>query len=265
MIWLRSAAFNLCFYGWTALLLLTLWWLLLAPRSWLMAAVRWYSRTLGFIERNTVGIDYRVDGRETLPEPPFILAAKHQSVWETLKLNLWFDEPSVVLKRELMQIPVWGWFAARCGMIPIDRAGRGVALHGILRHARQRAEEKRPIVIFPQGTRVAPGDYKPYQVGAFALYSALKLPVVPMALNSGVFWPRRKFRKWPGTIVVQLLPAIPPGLDRDDFLDRLEGDLESASERLVVAAGGPPTAKPDRPRRRRRASGKQAGEPAEQH
>ena len=252
MSWIRSALFNLCFYGWTAFLLITLWWLLLTPRRWVKAATHWYLHTLGFLERTLIGIRYRVIGAADLPSPPYIVAAKHQSAWETMKLQLLFEEPAVVLKRELMQIPIWGWFAARSGMIPIDRAGRGAALHRVLAHARDRAAENRPIVIFPQGTRVAPGDYRPYQVGAYALYAALNLPVVPMALNSGVFWPRRRFRKRPGTITVELLPPILPGLDRDGFLDKLEGDLEKASERLVVAAGGPPTPQPDRPRRRRR-------------
>lgn len=254
MSWVRSLLFNIAFYSWTALLLLTLWWLLLAPRSWMMGAIRWYLGTLGFLERTLAGIDYRVVRCERLPEPPFIVAAKHQSVWETFKLHRLFDAPAVVMKRELMQIPIWGWFATRAGMVPIDRAGRGAALHRILSHARDRAAEKRPIVIFPQGTRVAPGDYKPYQVGAYALYSALKLPVVPMAVNSGVFWPRRKFRKRPGTITVELLPPIPPGLDRYAFLERLERELETASERLVMEAGGPPTPRPESGQRRRRAA-----------
>jgi 1-acyl-sn-glycerol-3-phosphate acyltransferase len=253
MIRIRSALFNLAFYGWTAVLLVALWWLLLAPRSWMMGAVRWYLGTLGFLERNLAGIDYVMTGREHLPDPPYIVAAKHQSAWETFKLHRLFDEPAVVMKRELMQIPIWGWFAARAGMVPIDRAGRGAALHRILSHARKRAAERRPIVIFPQGTRVAPGDYKPYQVGAYALYSALKLPVVPMAVNSGLFWPRKAFLKRPGTIRVELLAPIPPGLGRHEFLERLESRLEGASERLVVEAGGPPTPRPDRPRRRRTA------------
>ena len=213
--------------------------------------MRWYLRTLSVLERVLIGLRYQVIGTAALPPPPFIVAAKHQSAWETMKLHLLFEEPAVVLKRELMHLPIGGWFAARSGMIPIDRGGRGPALHRALAHARQRVAESLPIIIFPQGTRVAPGEHRHYQVGAYALYAALNLPVVPMALNSGMFWPRRRFRKRPGTITVELLPPILPGLDRDEFLDKLESDLEAASERLVIAVGGPPTPPPDRPRRRR--------------
>lgn len=246
MIVLRSLAFNLVFYAWTTLCCLLLVPTLALPRRVLVEGVRLYMLSLSLAERAILGLDWRVLGREHLPPGPFILAAKHQSTWETMKLFLLARDPAVVLKRELMWIPIWGWFARKAGMIPVNRGAGSSAVIGMIAEARKRAAEGRPIVIFPQGTRTAPGTWRPYRVGSAALYEALDLPVVPMALNSGVFWPRRQFVKRPGTVTVELLPAIPPGLGRAEMLRRLEAELEAATDRLVVAAGGPPTVRPER-------------------
>jgi 1-acyl-sn-glycerol-3-phosphate acyltransferase len=154
------------------------------------------------------------------------------------------DDPAVVLKQELMWIPFWGWYAAKARMIPVNRAGRGKAMHSLLTAARDRAERGRAIAIFPQGTRTPVGTWRPYRSGVIALYDDLDLPVVPMALNSGVFWPRRRFVKTPGTITVRFLPPIAPGLGHQAFRRRLQDVLEEATEELVVAAGGPPTPRP---------------------
>ncbi|NNG04881.1 MAG: 1-acyl-sn-glycerol-3-phosphate acyltransferase [Inquilinus sp.] len=243
MVALRSLAFNIAFYLWTAVCCLGLLWTLVIPRR----AMLWMIRTFYFhgiyvIERAILDLDYRVIGRQHIPDGPFILAAKHQSVWETMKLHLLVDDPVIVLKRELMFVPIWGWYAAKAKLIPVVRGAGGKAVASIVAGARERAIPLgRPIVIFPQGTRVAAGTHRPYRVGIAALYEALDLPVLPMALNSGVFWPRRKFLKKPGTITVEFLPPIPPGLGRDAFLKRLEGDLEAVTERLVLEVGGPAT------------------------
>ena len=180
-------------------------------------------------------------GTEHIPDGPYILAAKHQSTWETMKLHLLVDDPAIIMKRELMLIPVWGWFAVKARMIPVHRGGRSKAIASIIEGAHRSSAQGRPLVIFPQGTRTAAGTFRPYRVGVAAIYEALDLPVVPMALNSGVFWPRREFIKRSGTITVEFLPPIPPGLDRDAFLKRLEDELESATDRLVTAVGGPAT------------------------
>ncbi|MEQ9812888.1 MAG: lysophospholipid acyltransferase family protein [Azospirillaceae bacterium] len=253
MLFLRSLAFNIAMHGFTALCLVGLVWLLATPRRFMMAVVRWYLRMLARIERWVMGIDYRVVGLEHLPAGPYLVAAKHQSMWETMKLHLLFGDPAVVIKRELLSIPIWGWFARKARLIAVDRGRGGKAVQSMVDNAAPVVAEGRPIVIFPQGTRVAAGAYKPYKIGIAALYAAYDLPVVPMALNSGLFWGRRSFTKRPGTITVELLPPIQPGLERDDFMARLESTLEEACERLSLDAGGPPTRYPpgapaDRPR-----------------
>lgn len=244
MRFVRSLLFNAVFYAWTAFLCVALIWTIVLPRRWVTWELRTYLATVAFLERTLLGLDYRVLDREKVPAGAFILAAKHQSTWETFKLHGLFGEPVIVVKRELMRIPIWGWFLKRAFAISIDRAAHARAVRDIVEQARPHIEAGRPIVIFPQGTRTAPGDYRPYQIGVFALYKTLKLPVVPMALNSGVFWPRHSFIKSPGTITIRFLDPIPPGLDRKAFMTRLEDTLEGASEALALEAGGPPTARP---------------------
>jgi 1-acyl-sn-glycerol-3-phosphate acyltransferase len=245
---LRSFLFNLCWYGLTVLSLLALTWTLILPRRLLMdVVVAGYLAALEAIEVHVLGLRYRVVGRDNLPSGAVLVAAKHQSAWETMKLHRLFRDPAVILKRELMRLPIWGWFAQRARMIPVDRGKRGQAIASMIEGARPVIAEGRPIVIFPQGTRVAPGAYRPYKAGVAALYAALDVPIVPVALNSGVFWGRKALRKRPGQITVEILPPIEPGLSRDEAIRLLEERLEAASDRLTVAAGGPKTHRPDPP------------------
>jgi 1-acyl-sn-glycerol-3-phosphate acyltransferase len=236
---LRSALFNLVFLPGTALACLIVLPFGFMSRRALMAAVLTYMRVLAAAERWILGLDYRVVGREHLPAGPCIVAAKHESTWETMKLHLLIHDPAVVLKSELSRIPLWGWFAKRAGMISVERGAGVRAITSMVRDARERVAEGRSIVIFPQGTRVAPGEWRPYRSGVGALYAALDLPVVPMALNSGVFWGRRAISKRGGTVTVEFLPPIPPGLPQAEMMARLERELEAASDRLSAAAGGP--------------------------
>ncbi len=245
MTLLRSLLFNVAFLVWTALMSVGLMWMLLLPRNQMMAVVRWYLRSIAWLERTILDLHYEVRGRENLPATgSYILAAKHQSAWETMKLHAILGDPAVVLKRELTWIPTWGWYARKSRMIAVDRGARGRALTSMIENSKPVRDEGRPIVIFPQGTRVAPGTYRPYRVGVGVLYENLDLPIVPMALNAGLYWPRRSFIKQPGTIVVEILPPIPPGLSRAQAMQELERRLEEATDRLVVAAGGPPTVRP---------------------
>lgn len=239
MIVLRSLLFNAAFFGWSALVCLGLCWTLLLPRPAMMRVVRWYMGGIGFLERNLMGLHYEVVGRENLPAGPCIIAAKHQSAWETLKLQELFADPAIVLKRELLRIPIWGTFARKADMIAVDRGAPHRALVSLIREAKRITAQGRPMVIFPQGTRTDPGVRAPYRGGVGAVYERLSLPLVPMAVNSGMFWPRRGFLKRPGTITVAFLPPIPPGLPRAEVMARLERDLEAASDRLVTAVGGP--------------------------
>jgi 1-acyl-sn-glycerol-3-phosphate acyltransferase len=242
MLVLRSLFFNLLFYVWTAICCVALLWMLLLPRPQMIEVVKAYLRSLVFLERHLIGLTYEVRGREHLPAGgAYLVAAKHQSLWETMKLHLILGDPAIILKRELLYIPIWGWYAAKAKMIAVHRGARGKTVPSMVAGARRVAAEGRPIVIFPQGTRTPPGTARPYKMGIGLLYEALGLPIVPMALNSGLYWPRRKFLRRPGTIVVEFLPAIAPGAPRDQAMAELEQRLEAATDRLVVAAGGPPT------------------------
>lgn len=233
MLNLRSLILNLAMYGWTGLLCLGLLWTLPLPRRAMLRVVHFWLAGVEWIEKNIGHLTYTVRGREHVPPGACIVACKHQSAWETFKLHRLFDDPAVVLKEELLNIPFWGWYVRRAGMIPIDRAGGTKALGGMMRAAHAAVREGRKIVIFPQGTRLAPGVWKPYKSGVAALYQELKLPVVPMAHNSGLFCPKGSFVKKPGSITIEFLPPIPPGLTRDAMMARLERELEGAANRLL--------------------------------
>ncbi|HYD29275.1 MAG TPA: lysophospholipid acyltransferase family protein [Azospirillaceae bacterium] len=238
---LRSLLFNIVFFAWTAVASIGMLWVLLAPRRVMVAMVRFHLGTVAWLERTLLGLDYEVRGAEHMPQGPFILAAKHQSAWETMKLHFLVGDPAVVLKKELTWIPIWGWYAAKSQMIAVDRSKRGRAIPSLIEGAARIKAAGRPIVIFPQGTRVAVGKHAPYKVGVGVLYEQLNLPIVPMALDSGLYWPRRSFLKRPGRIVVEFLPPIPPGKPRGQVMAELEERLEAATDRLVMAAGGPAT------------------------
>ncbi len=161
---LRSLALNVAFFGWTFFLCFGLLWFLLLPKRMLFYGIRFWQNHLSWIERNIGGIRYQVIGLEHIPEGACIIAAKHQSAWETCKLHLMFYDPAIVLKEELLRLPVWGWYAKRSGMIPIDRGGRSKTLTRMMEAARQAKADGRNSIIFPQGTRLIPGDKKPYKV-----------------------------------------------------------------------------------------------------
>ncbi|MGE0722879.1 MAG: lysophospholipid acyltransferase family protein [Alphaproteobacteria bacterium] len=233
---LRSLAFNAGFIGWTLLVALLGWPTLLMPRRAIRIVHRVWRGGVAAMLRAIVGIDVRWIGLERIPEGPVIFAAKHQSAWDTVELPWRLDLPAVVLKRELLWIPIYGWFLARTGMIAVDRAGRAAALRAMIAGARAAAADGRSILIFPEGTRVAPGARRPYHPGIAALYGQLRLPVVPIALDSGLRWGRRAFLKRPGTITVEVLDPIPPGLDRRAFVGRLETAIEGATDRLLTNA-----------------------------
>jgi len=154
-----------------------------------------------------------------------------------MAFTLLFADIAIVLKRELLFIPIVGWAMARAGNIAVARGDGASALRGLVKHAKAAIAEGRSVVIFPEGTRVAPGDRRPYQVGTAALYRQLGVPVVPMALNSGLFWGRRKWIKRPGTITLEVLPPIVPGLRREPFMETLRDRIETATERLVDNSG----------------------------
>ncbi|WP_299395800.1 1-acyl-sn-glycerol-3-phosphate acyltransferase [Pelagibius sp.] len=233
---LRSFLFNVFFYLWTTVVLLLGLPLMLGPRSGLYHLGRFWVR--GIMAALAVLCDLRYDirGRENLPQGAFLVASKHQSAWDTLIYSLLLWDHSFVLKQELTWIPVFGQYLIRAGLVPVDRAGGSKALRKMVAQAKRVAAQGRPIVIFPEGTRVAPGQQRPYHPGVAALYGQLNIPVVPVALNSGLFWGRRSFVKQPGRITLEFLPAIEPGLNRKAFLQRLEAAVEGRSRKLAEIA-----------------------------
>lgn len=233
-LWARSVLFNLVFIFWTVVPTATFLWILFLPQEKVFKAVTFWQRSLALFEKKILKLDYRIVGWEHVPDGPCIVASKHQSAWETCKLNVLFGNPAIVLKKELTYVPIWGWYAKASGLIPIDRKAGVRAIQIMMKAARAAKERGRKIVIFPQGTRVRPGAHKPYRVGVAGLYQELNLPVVPMAVNSGLFWPKGAFFKKPGTVTIEFLPPIEPGLPRSAFMHKLEAQLEAASDRLAA-------------------------------
>lgn len=239
---IRSIAFDAAFYVVTALFLIFGSPLLLVPRLWAMAGLRAHARTTLWLMRWIVGTEMEVRGREHLPDGAYLVAAKHQSAWDTIALILLFPDPALVMKAELMKIPLYGWFCAKFGMIPIQRETGPSALRRMLKAARERAADGRQIFVFPEGTRRPPGAPPDYKPGVLLLYDALRLPCVPVSLNSGHFWPRDSFVRRPGKIVVEILPPIPAGLPRKEFrgrlIDAIEGRTTELSSETTAALTG---------------------------
>jgi 1-acyl-sn-glycerol-3-phosphate acyltransferase len=229
----RSLLFNVLFFVTTTLFVVIGSPFLFTPRSWAMAALKVHARFELFLLRVIVGTKIEVRGRENIPEGACLVASKHQSAWETFALIPIFRDPALLMKRELFWIPVHGWFSYKFQMIPVDRDKGPAALRRMLREARKRIDDGREIIIFPEGTRRPPGAPPDYKTGIVLLYDALGVPCLPVALNSGLFWPRRTVLRRPGTIVVEILPPIPPGLPKAEFLRRLETVIEGASNRLL--------------------------------
>ncbi len=228
----RSLFFNLVLFGTGAVFLsLVLPALLLPRRFTILIGKIWFSFLLAAL-RLICGVSYEVRGFENIPATPAIIAAKHQSAWDTFAFHLFIEDGAYVIKQELTRIPVYGWFLIKAAMVPVDRGAGAKALRQMVKTARSRVAEERHIVIFPEGTRTAPGESRDYHPGVAALYSQLDVPVVPVALNSGLYWPRRAFLKRPGRIVVEILPPIPRGLPRREFMARLRSAIEDTSDRL---------------------------------
>ena len=237
---LRSVIFNIFFFGGSLLCSIFLLWALLLPEKKCAQVVSdLYGGYITFIEKYIMGLTLEVRGWENIPKNgPYIIAAKHQSAFETLKIPYMrrLRYPAIILKKELTYMPLWGWYPARMGQIPIDRGNGTQAMNSITRGCRRALSSGRPVIIFPQGTRVKVGAVKPYKVGIAKVYRDAGVPIVPMALNSGVFWGKNAFFKKSGTVVFELLPPIPPNLPPLQMMDRLEKDIEEATNKLVAAS-----------------------------
>jgi 1-acyl-sn-glycerol-3-phosphate acyltransferase len=229
----RSLVFNALFY------LNTVVWLILALPTFFMpyTAILWVAKTWGRINlvllRVVVGLRYEIRGREKIPPGPLIVAAKHQSAWETIALMPLFDNPVFIVKRELMWIPLFGWFMRKGRMVPVDRSAGLRALNAMIARARTELAKGRQLIIFPEGTRRPAGAEPSYKPGVALLYVKAGVPCLPLALNSGLFWPRRSIMRRPGTVVVEILDPIAPGMGREAFFDRLESAIEGATKKLI--------------------------------
>ena len=225
MVYIRSFIFNSAFYVGTAILVVVMGPALLLPP----VMARYIAQFWGWLAHKQlyiVGIRQREFGKRHL-DKQVIYAVKHQSAWETIILSWLLHAPAFVLKVELLRLPIIGLFFAKTGCIPVDRTDGVRALRKMRDAALGLAEQGRSILIFPQGTRVQPGASKPYEIGVFALYESTGLPVVPVALNSGLVWPRNSWLKYPGTVEIHFLELIQPGLTRKKFMAKLEQQIES--------------------------------------
>lgn len=240
MIYIRSLIFTLSFYVITFIMCIICLPTAYMPRPIAMRTVGLFVNTVYVLERVLLGLDYEVRGLEHLPKSgSFLVAAKHQSAYETMKLHIIFDDPAIILKRELLSIPLWGRFLSRIDPIAINRKSRKQATQQVIDGSLRVKMQGRPIVIFPQGTRVPvelTSKEKPYKYGIAKMQEASELTIIPMALNSGYFWPRNHWLKRPGKAVFEFLPPVAPGMSAEDLMKKLEHDLESASLRLLDEA-----------------------------
>jgi len=234
VIILRSLLFNLAFYLNLGVLLIGAFLALVLPRRAVLDMAKLWGRTSVWLLRVICGTRVEFRGLEKLPKGALIVAAKHQSTWETFALLRLFNDFTFIVKRELMWIPIFGWCMAKGRMIPVDRGAGSQALGAMTKRAREEIRTGRQLIIFPEGTRRPPGAEPHYKFGVAHLYAEVGVPCVPVALNSGLFWPRRAFLRLPGTIVVEFLDPIPPGLDKDVFFKRLQTDIETATARLIT-------------------------------
>ncbi len=241
---LRAALFSVAFYAVTALMMLAGIWLLVGPRSWAMQGLKLHGRICVWLLRVICGTRMEVRGLERLPDGPCLIVAKHQSAWDTFALVPLFRDPAIVLKAELTQIPLYGWFCRKFEHILVRRERAATALKAMLADAKARSNAGREVLIFAEGTRRLPGAAPDYKPGYIALYEALGVPVVPLALNSGLYWPRKSLMRHPGTIVVEILEVVPAGLPRASMRRQVEAAIEGASQRLIEEAAASATPPP---------------------
>jgi 1-acyl-sn-glycerol-3-phosphate acyltransferase len=235
-IFLRSLIYNMLFY-----VLLAFWVIVgiptyLMPRSAIMSVARYWARSSIWLLRVICNIKVEYRGLEKIPKGPLIVASKHQSMWETFALLQFFDQPLFIVKRELKWIPLFGWYLIKSDMIAVNRGAGGRSLLTMARRAGEQVRRGRQLIIFPEGTRTAVGAPPRYKAGVAQIYVDCGVTCLPVALNSGLFWPRRTFMRYPGTLVVEFLDPLPPSMSRDEFTARVSSVIEEATNRLVEAA-----------------------------
>ena len=247
----RSLLFDASFYLVSIFLMVIFLPLMLLPQKAIFWAGRVWVKTVMKLLEWTVGLSWRVEGIENLPpeainkQSPenscqkggfclggYIIACKHESAWETLIFHILVNAPAFALKQELMWVPLINLYFWRMGMLAIDRGRGASSLKNLIERSRHIITANRPLVIFPEGNRSIPGKQGDYKTGVAALYRALEVPVIPVALNSGTFWGRRSLVKRPGEITIKFLPPIQPGLPKSDLMAKLADTIDTACDRL---------------------------------
>ncbi len=236
LVLFRSLVFHLWFLIVSVVMFLGAIPLFLGPRILVIRAAQLWAHLQLWGLRVFCGQTYEVRGQEYVPQDAALVAAKHYSMWETIAFMVLVDDPAIVLKRELLNIPLYGWYGSKMGMIGLDRSGKAKALRELKRVSEKAVADGRQIVIFPEGTRKTIGAAPDYKPGAAGLYSGLGVPCVPVAHNSGLFW-CGGWKRHSGTILIEFLPAIPPGLRRAEFMRELEEKIETATKALLKEAG----------------------------
>ncbi len=230
----RSVLYNVLFYLNLLAYVIAALPTLVMPRRAIVVVAKLWARTNLWLLRVVCGTGVEFRGLGKIPAGPLLVSSKHQSLWETFALLPILSDPVYIMKRELMWIPLFGWYTWKAGMIPVHRKKRSQALADMTACARRELVRGRQIIIFPEGTRRSPRAEPKYKYGVAHLYAELEVPCVPIALNSGLFWPRRSLRRNPGTVRMEVLDPIPPGLGKDAFFERLQREVEAATARLVA-------------------------------
>ncbi len=235
MVWVRSVIFNVLFYMMfiAEMIIFTPIYFIL-PRKKAYFVPKFWARSNLWLMKVIVGTRVKIEGLENLPKGPFIFAPKHQNFWDTFAFLPHIEDPLYILKRELLWIPVFGWYVAKQRMIGIDRSARGKAMAEVMTRTLEEMKGGRQLIIYPEGTRRPPGAEPVYKYGIARLYRDLQMPVVPVVHQAGIFWPRRSILRQGGTIIARILPPIQPGMEEKEFFEHLVKTMEAASDQCLL-------------------------------
>ncbi len=232
----RTLLFNVLFYVTFIVIAVVMAPTMLLPQRHIWFVPKLWAGVSLWLHRTICGIGEEISGRENIPGGGCLVACKHQSTWETMRLVTLFPKPTFVFKRQLRWLPLFGWYLIKFGQIPVNRGQRSKALQDMAAIAAERIAQGHQVIIFPEGTRRPPLAEPKYKYGVTYLYGKLNTPCLPIALNSGLFWPRRTFAHRPGVVTLKILPPIPPSHDADTFQAELQDAIESAAARLNAEA-----------------------------
>ena len=236
MNYIRSGIFNFLFFGWTTFMLAFLWIAMpFSPATFRRAISLWPKGCFALLK--IISVTFEMRGLENLPKKPVVFAVKHQSVWETIFFLWQHRDNAYIMKSELTRIPFWGWYMTKSSHVLVDRTGGAKSMRELIRKTKEIMDNSRSIAIFPEGTRMPSGSIGTFHPGVAAIYTQLDTTIVPVAVNSGLFWPRRKFLKNPGKIIIEFLPPIEPGMGRKEFMAELQSRIKAATEKLEKEAG----------------------------